>query len=283
MNLYTRPYIISTLFIPIIVSFYSCEDVIQVDLQEGQKRIVVEANLIKDIHQDTKTLQTITLTQTEGFYDTLAPLPAQGAIVNIVNEQGDTSYFEESAPGIYTNNTLLLHDASRLTLHIDYLGEHYQATDHIRQVPKMDTIYIRREKTEFDEDSVWAVIGGFSDPVDITNFYLWEIIHLDRDTIIFFSPGDDIYLNGGVIKDTRINFFYQPAQDALIRVYQHAISQEAFDYYNYLFKLITQPPGPFDTPPVPAKGNIANTTDPAHYPLGYFRLTEADFRDIKVQ
>ncbi len=261
----------------------ACQDVIEVDLEEGEKRLVVEANLIKQIGQDTHTTQTIKLSLTDGFYEQGPPPPAQGAEVWVIDEQGDTTRFRESSPGIYTTESLSLADSTVLNLEINYDGERYSATDRIRPVPYMDTIFVRREKTAFDEDTVWAIIGAFSDPAEYDNYYLWEVVHLDKDTVVFFNPGEDRYWNGGVVDEVRLNFFFEPVEGSLIRVYQHAISKEAFAYYTYLFELINQHPGPFDVPPAPAKGNIANITRPMHYPLGYFRVTEAHYLDVRVQ
>jgi hypothetical protein len=41
--------------------------------------------------------------------------------------------------------------------------------------------------------------------------------------------------------------------------------------------------GPFQSPPATVRGNIINTTDKANYPLGYFSLSEIDFRSYTIQ
>ncbi len=265
------------------LTLFSCEEQIQPDLEEGPKRLVIEARLVKAHDIDSTLNSSIRLTTTNAYFEQGPPPAAQGALVRIINEQMDTFWFEESAPGLYQSERLTLNDQSDLSLIIDYDGMRYQARDHIRKAPPLDTVFVRREKTEFDQDSVWAVYGGLTDPGEQENYYLWEIEHLDRDSLIFFNPGEDRYWNGGRVEASRINFFFAPADGATIRVYQHAISKEAFEYYTYLFRLITQRPGPFDTPPAPAKGNISNISNPELYPLGYFRVSEADFRDLLVK
>ena len=275
------------LFVPVLLvvffSLFACEELIQPDLEQGPKRLVIEAHLVKAHDKDSVLNSSIQLTTTNAYFEQGPPPPAQGALVRIINEQKDTIWFEERTPGLYQSDNLTLNNQSDLSLIIDYEGMQYQARDHIRKVPAFDTVFVQREKTDFDRDSVWAVYGGLTDPADQENYYLWEIEHLDRDSLIFFNPGEDRYWDGGRVRAARINFFFAPADGATIRVYQHAISKEAFEYYTYLFRLMTQRPGPFDTPPAPAKGNVSNKTEPELYPLGYFRVSEADYRDLKIK
>lgn len=41
--------------------------------------------------------------------------------------------------------------------------------------------------------------------------------------------------------------------------------------------------GPFQSPPTTVKGNIKNQSNFDNYPLGYFRLSEADVKSYTIQ
>jgi hypothetical protein len=58
-------------------------------------------------------------------------------------------------------------------------------------------------------------------------------------------------------------------------------------YYNYMSILLSvagsSGGGPFQTPPATVKGNIKNETHFENYPLGYFRVSEADTKNYTIQ
>jgi len=51
-------------------------------------------------------------------------------------------------------------------------------------------------------------------------------------------------------------------------------------YYNFMFLLLQQTTdnsgGPFETQPATVRGNCINITNPENYPLGYFRVSQAN-------
>ena len=72
----------------------------------------------------------------------------------------------------------------------------------------------------------------------------------------------------------------EPGQ--LIEVRQIALSEQAFEFYFLLF----QQTGQNSIFPVPAaliRGNVENTTNPAHYPLGYFGASEVDVAQLTIE
>ena len=72
-----------TLFIAIVTLFTSCEDVVDIDLNSSEPKLVIEAS----INWEKGTIgneQEIKLTLTTPYYDSHIP-PANGAIVSIVD------------------------------------------------------------------------------------------------------------------------------------------------------------------------------------------------------
>lgn len=58
-------------------------------------------------------------------------------------------------------------------------------------------------------------------------------------------------------------------------VRQIGFSEATFRHYFALFEQSAAGHGsPFAVPPGSLRGNVANLTDPAHYPLGYFWAAE---------
>ena len=69
---------------------------------------------------------------------------------------------------------------------------------------------------------------------------------------------------------------FEPGQVVDIKLY--GISRR---YSEYMMKIISMVEGgggsgPFQSPPINARGNVTNQTDESNFPLGYFRLGEVD-------
>ena len=57
-------------------------------------------------------------------------------------------------------------------------------------------------------------------------------------------------------------------------------------YFNFMTFLITQTEeggNPFETTPTTIRGNITNLTNPEHYPMGYFRLSEGYSKSLTLE
>ncbi|HSP82268.1 MAG TPA: DUF4249 family protein, partial [Gillisia sp.] len=90
----------------IITGLAGCEEVVQVDLEESEPRLVVDAALLLD-KDNPSSIQTIRLTTTSPFFnDRVAP--AQGAVVLVRESSGREYVFEEIESGYYRNNNLYL-------------------------------------------------------------------------------------------------------------------------------------------------------------------------------
>ena len=73
--------------------FSSCEDVVEIDLNYTNERLVIEGQL-NWIKETKKTEQLITLSKTTPYYENIR-IPASGAEVFIKDEQNNTYSFKE--------------------------------------------------------------------------------------------------------------------------------------------------------------------------------------------
>jgi hypothetical protein len=77
-----------------ILLLSSCEDVIQLDLESTESRIVIEASL-----NASSQTATVLISKTNDFYDNTEPEQVSGAILHC-KETGNTYTFSEASPGI---------------------------------------------------------------------------------------------------------------------------------------------------------------------------------------
>lgn len=66
-------------------------------------------------------------------------------------------------------------------------------------------------------------------------------------------------------------------------VYQHRISQPAYEYFNKLKTISTLNGSIFDPIPSSVAGNVSNIKDPKNKVLGYFLVSSADIKRIKLE
>ncbi|SDR68364.1 DUF4249 domain-containing protein [Christiangramia echinicola] len=257
-----------------VLIFSSCEEVVQVDLEESEPRLVIEASIIW-LKGTSGMEQRIILTETSPFYDEEV-IPVENAQVKISSVNGEIFDFSYSQQGNYINTGFDPQLNEIYELEIIYNDQVYTATETLLPVVPIDYV----EQTEsggFAGDEI-EVKAYYTDPAETEDYYLFKFFN-DDVSLEFY---EDEFTNGNQI------FGYYSDEDIeendVIQIEIQGISRS---YYDYLFILRSQvgsnDGGPFETMPATVKGNIVNRTNPDNYPLGYFRLSEADSTSYTVQ
>ena len=276
------------LIMPLILT-WSCQEVIQIDLEEGKKRLVIEGRIEK-IKGQNIGYQSITLSTTNNYFSNSQTPRVTGATVSVSDDSGTVYPLQESATiaGLYETNNLFAEIGSTYTLHINYKGEKFRGSAKIGPVAPIDSIY-QEFKTEnlFDEEGIRIKID-FTDPPIKGNFYKWQQFQ-DGEISIDVNPGTkwtlispDEFFNGIKVigREPNDEMIFEPGQQALVR--QLSISKEEYDYMFLLYDQATGG-GPFDAPPSTIRGNIENLTNPENYPLGYFGASEVAEAEMIIQ
>lgn len=247
----------------------SCDDVIDVDLNNAEPKLVIEAS-INWFKGTSGNEQSIKLSLTAPYFDNTTP-PANGALVNITDASNTVyDFIEEGVTGIYKNNNFVPVIGSVYELTVTYNDEVYKASETLKSVVPIDYIEQNLEGG-FSGDNI-ELKGYYTDPAATTNFYLFEFISpLPAGDAV--SVYEDKFTNGN-----QIFGFYSDEDLAIgdqVKIRNYGISER---YYNFMFILLQQNSnsggGPFETQPTTVKGNCINTTHPENYALGYFKLSE---------
>lgn len=247
----------------------SCEDVIDIDLNSAEPKLVIEAsiNWLKD---SAGNQQAIKLSLTAPYFDDTIP-PATGATI-IITDQDNTifKFIEDGNNGIYRNNTFKPVVDHSYALKVTYNDEVFIATETLKSVAPLDYVE-QNSEGGFSGDEI-ELKAYYTDPADETNFYLFEFSS-DIPYNSALSVYEDRYTNGNEIFGFYSNEDLTVGDQVIIRNY--GISER---FYNYMFILLQQNSdaggGPFETQPATVRGNCVNQTNPANFPLGYFRLSE---------
>lgn len=261
-----------TTFAYIILFFLivSCEDVVDINVPEAEPRLVIEASI--NWYKGTSgNQQDIKLSLSAPYFDLEIPA-ATGAEVSISDDNNNIFEFTESQPGLYQNNTFIPEINGRYYLTIVYDGDTYSASETLKAVPEIESIE-QTDNTGFTGDET-EIKAYFTDFIEEGNYYFFE-----------FLNGNNAYPDLEVYKDEFVNgnqiFGYYSdenlEQGDQLTIRNYGVSEQ---FYQFMYVLLQQNSdnsgGPFETQPATVRGNCINETNPDKYPLGYFRVSEAD-------
>jgi hypothetical protein len=257
--------------------FYSCEDVVNVDLKNDAPKLVIDAS----IKWEKGTLgneQTIRITTTGDYYQNTVPT-VSGAIVTVSDSNSNAySFVEATGTGNYICSNFNPIIGETYTLNVSYNGQIYTASEKLYPSP---TIISVEQNDNIIQAGDNEVRFKFQDDPNQQNFYLDEYIVPFVATPVLTAFNDE-FTNGNIMSSFYISNDFEPGQN--LRFTLQGVSER---YHNYMSILISvaggSSNGPFSTPPASVRGNITNQTNDSNYPLGYFRLSEVDVRNYILQ
>jgi hypothetical protein len=251
-----------------VLLFSSCEDVVNLDLETGEAKIVVDAEIIWK-KGTTGNEQVIKISKMAPYYNNTVP-KVSGAQVRIENSAGDIFTFNETEPGIYvcTNFVPVLNTDYKLFVTAE--GQSFTATEKLTSVTPIDKVE-QALVPDFGGEDIIELTFYYKDPADQANFYLTDY---KSDFLLFpeYELTDDELFNGNEISTRFSDEDIKPG--TTVDITHRGISKS---FYNYMKLILEVYDGnPFSVPPGNIRGNIVNTSDANNFALGYFRLCESD-------
>ena len=296
----------------VFLLFCSCITPYDAKVKESVPRIVVEG-LITDQpgpHRVRITRTGAFTNNPDGFTEGV-----EKAMVYATDDAGDRIDFQGFGGGNYLTASGVRGVVGRsYTLNIRLAdGRTYVSEpDLLRRVPPVDSIY-----SEYD-----PAVKKFNVYVDITDSpvpgegYLWKWTNYESVSICEPSNpipntgnpagqspclpcctrcwnisrcigcvniAGDQYVNGNQIKRQPITTVpYNSLSRYYLMVEQRSLSPEAYRFWNAVKLQSGGTAGPFDAPPAPVRGNIANTGDAGEKVLGFFGASGVLFRQYWV-
>ena len=256
----------------------SCEDPIDVNLNTAAPKLVIDAS-INWFKGTPGNEQEIKLSLTAPYFDVAVP-PANAAQVTITDGNSNTfTFIEEGSTGIYKTDNFMPEIDGVYELTIVYNGETYSAQETLKSVSSVESVeQINEGGFSGDETEIKAY---YTDPGNETNFYFFEFTNT-IPTIPTLEVYDDEFTNGNQIFAFYSEEELRPGIDLLIKNY--GVSER---FYEYMFILLQQSGSvagsPFEVQPSTVRGNCKNVTNATNFPLGYFRLSQADSFSYTVE
>jgi hypothetical protein len=259
----------------LVTGIGACEDIIDVDLAEGESQLAVDAWIT-----DQPGVQRIRLTRTTPYFDTAQP-PVVEAMVTVTDSEGQTfTFLGPDAQGFYTwdqgLDAVLGQIGRTYTLDIAYEGEQYRATTVIRNVPPIDSIGIElREEAFGTANGYYAVLWardlpGIGDTYWIRTFKNGEFISQpsemnlaydaalgpggNNDGLVFIIPVRE-GINPFTIENGRIQPPFALGDSVFVEIY--SIPEETFNFMALAREQMTNG-GLFATPIANTRTNVSN-------------------------
>jgi len=282
----------SLLLVVIFISIISCEDVIEVNLDSEEPRLIVDALIRVDTSKQL-TDANIRVSLSSSFFDEIQPAiidemsiqnGASGAFIPyepVPGEPGLYRPFPTTISPVADNKILtsaLLDTADVYRLFVRYEDELFFARTRFVPTSNIDSV-VQGDGELFDEDDTEVIIE-FTDTPDREDFYVFDF---DFDEYIT-SP--DEFFQG---QQFSFSYFYdtnlEPGDEVTISIL--GAEEPFFNYVNGLLEQSQQGAnGPFQTPVATIRGNILkiegidnidlfnNLDRPDEFALGYFAISQ---------
>lgn len=160
-----RKNITSFLLIVTFVSFnYSCQKVVEIDLNKAQPKYVIEGNM-----SDQTGDCTVSITQSVNFSDPSSFPRVTEAVVTIQEDQHEPLSLMQTSPGLYESGRLNARPLHSYTLRVSVDGHEFTSTVTVPQKVGFDSLYII-DFNSFGENRKFANVV-FMDPPGLGNAY----------------------------------------------------------------------------------------------------------------
>lgn len=247
------------------ISFPSCTEKIDIELDDSYTRLVVDGAITTDTMRHM-----IKLTRSSSyFYNEPAPV-VEDAVVTISDGENLFS-LAETSPGVYQTNEGVFGIPGRsYTLNIQLkepLGNHseYTASSTLSGVSEMDSVGLLFHP-EWGREGIWEVKCYVQEPptVDFYRFLIYKNSRLLSDSIPEWFVVDDKLFNGGYTNGASVGFLSQGNPDEGLRpgdVVTLEVNNISEEYINFIWEVQSEVRGSnplFTGPPANVKGNISN-------------------------
>lgn len=253
------------------LTFFSCEDVIDVEVPIAAPKLVIEGSINWLDGTDGKE-QTIDLSLSAPFFDAQIP-PALGATVTVTNENNNRvfNFLDNDNNGSYVCTDFLPVLNTIYTLNIIYKGETYTGKETMTTVVPIDFVQQVNDGGFSGEET--EIKAFYTDPEAQENYYFFSFQEED-ETNPYLSISDDEFINGNQVFAFYTNENTEAGKQITIRSY--GVSKQFAKFMDLLLQQSAdEDGGPFEVQPATVRGNCINVTNPDNFPFGYFRTSHA--------
>jgi hypothetical protein len=251
----------------VVISVYSCEKVIQVDLNSAAPQVVIEGEI-----SNAAGPYQVRISKTVNFSSNNVFPPVSRAVVKITDNTGFTDSLTEASPGTYTTRSITGKPGNTYTLSVSAEGKQYTAISTMPQPVNLDSVTI--EKTKIFNNTRISAVVNFKDPVGLGNYYQFtEYLNgtlLPEVFVLEDRLSDGKYISRSLFSDSSD---LKNGDNLSVKMY--CIDQNVYDYMR-TFRRVTNNGNQSASPANP----ISNLSNGA---LGYFSAHTTQTKQVTVR
>ncbi|MFD2966310.1 DUF4249 domain-containing protein [Sphingobacterium bambusae] len=240
----------------LILLFLSCEEVVDLQLDNAAPRTVIEGNL-----NDLGTTQVIRISRTLPVGTNQLSTAVTEATVTVRSSTNEEFVFTHHKDGFYQAKNFEVKSGTVYSLEVFLEGEKFVATSQMPEYVELDSLGITSEKT-FNTQNYYPTFQ-FRDPLEEKNYYLYEVA-INNSLLRFASAYDDKFNNGRYVthKISDRNIDLQLGDS--VQVIRYCVDQQVYKYWSDFESI-----NPGAAAPGNPTSNISNNA------LGYFSVSTA--------
>lgn len=271
-----------TYIIVIILLIIGCTEDMNVDLDSGETRLSVEANLTSDLKKHVVKLKE----SSDVFYSKEAPAVTNAII--IVSDGINNYQYTEKQPGFYESNVEFSGQPGKtysltignVDINKDGTIEEYLASSIMKEPYVVDSIGLHFDpdyetyNDDDDDGKFWLLSLYLKDNIETKDYYGFACRINDilvHDTITEVLVQKDTYFNGEETKGADVGELNQSKSDEIltnldkVTLETYAISKEYYDFIDQLQEM-DEGQSMFSGPPGNITSNISNEA------IGFFAV-----------
>ena len=242
------------LIILLLFVFASCEKGIDINLNETEEQLVVDALVSNQTNQSF-----VRLSKSNSLFSDQEYQNVSNANVIVTSSENDIFSFSEVEAGLYKNDDFVGVEGLDYKLEIDWDEINISANSRMPQAVAIDSIELVVTEEGFmgNDEITYSLKIHFTDPAEQTNYYRFDVFKNDSLYDGFFIS-NDLFFNGISTYQFLMGLEMQPLDTICVQL--SSIDEANYSY----FLVLSQSNSPFNIAPGNPVSNIQGEA------IGYF-------------
>jgi Domain of unknown function (DUF4249) len=251
----------------------ACEEVIQIDLNNADPKIVIEG-----IVTDQPGPAIVTIRKTTDYYNPGTYPAVKDAQVTISDDLGHAEQLIETSDGVYKSSNLQGTPGRTYTLEVITEGKTYSAVSYMPQPTKIDSLFYTKNTGGIrpKDKEGYSLTLTFTDTPGIEDFKRLKI-YQNGEALDGFTLYNGRLSDGNKIEYDHIRTTFE--LNDLITIELISIDENTYEYYSTLGNAVATSGGNKIQTKIPANPNSTITGDA----LGYFGALAVSSDSIRIK
>ncbi|MEE4215250.1 MAG: DUF4249 family protein [Bacteroidales bacterium] len=255
------------IFLVLSTACLSCEEIIDVDLQDASPVLVAEGSIILN---DVCNMR---LTYTSDYFDSTSVAVEENAIISISDSEERSEILEYMGEGYYRGNIITGLPGHTFTLTISTGNEQYTARSSMYSKPELLQLdYEMLNIPHYYTDTIYTVKTAIVDDLFEENYYMFRYYRNGEMQNNFYSTYSDRLITHDTIVYSEYSLAFYRGDTVHVELY--AIDQGVYNYFNLVNDVL------FSAMNSSTPFNPASNFSPGI--LGYFMAASFDSQSIII-